>query len=297
MRDDLNDVQVFAAVVDAGSFTAAGRKLTMPKSTVSTRVSQLEERLNTRLLERTTRRLSLTEAGRIYFHSCQRVLAELTHGREAVAHLNEAPRGILRVSLPFAFARSMLTPLLPEFTARFPELSLHLDVNNRRADLLSENIDVALRVKRHISEETESTKIAEVVQNLVAGKGYVDRYGLPKKPADLVDHHVLAWADGNGEAHLWRENGDPSRVVTVIPRIAVGEPESRAEMVRRNLGIGWLPSFLCDPGLASGDLVACLPDHPIPNAIIYAVTPTIRSQDHRVQAFVDFLRESFEDTF
>ena len=295
MNEDLNDLAVFSAVVETGTFTAAGKRLGMPKSTVSTRVSALEEQLNVRLLERTTRRLSLTEAGRLYFDACQRVLQEVANARQAVDSLVDAPRGKLRVSLPFAFARSLLAPLLPRFSQLYPELTLLLDVNNRRVDLLRDNLDVALRVRRLATDETVSMPIATFKQKLVASSSYVEMFGLPESPAELASHKVLAAADEFGNARLWRETGDESQVVEVKPKIGVGEPETRAMFVKQGLGIGWLPSFHCDEELAAGTLVECLADQPIPDAVVYAVMPTIRSNDLRVRVFVEFLRESLHN--
>ncbi len=294
MKDDLNDLAVFSAVVEAGTFTAAGKRLGIPKSTVSTRVSALEERLNVRLLERTTRRQALTEAGRLYFDVCQRVLQEIENGREVVASLVEEPRGTLRVSLPFAFARSVLAPLMSRFSALYPELTLQLQVNNQRVDLIRENIDVALRVQREASDEAVSMPIAKFKQKLVATPDYLVEFGVPEEPGDLRSHKVLAMSDQFGTARLWRETGDDSKTIDVKPSIAVGEPETRAALVKQGLGIGWLPPFLCAEEIAAGTLVECLSDYPIPDATLYAVAPTVRSKDHRVRTFVEFLRQSLD---
>jgi len=295
MKDDLNDLAVFSAVVEAGTFTAAGKRMGIPKSTVSTRVSALEARLNVRLLERTTRSQALTEAGRLYFDACQRVLEEVENGRKAVASVVDAPRGTLRVSVPFAFARSILAPLMPRFDALYPELTLQLQVNNQRVDLIRENIDVALRVQREASDEAVSMPIAKFKQMLVATPHYLAKFGVPSKPGDMRSHRVLAASDQFGKARLWRETGDDSKTIAVKPSIAVGEPETRAALIKQGLGIGWLPTFLCADELAAETLFECLAEHPIPEAVLFAVTPTSRSKDYRVTVFVSFLREAFEN--
>lgn len=294
MKDDLNDLTVFSAVVEAGTFTAAGKRLGIPKSTISTRVSALEERLNVRLLERTTRRQSLTEAGRLYFDACQRVLLEVENGRQVVASLVDEPRGTLRVSLPFALARSILAPLMPRFGALYPELTLQLQVDNQRVDLIRENIDVALRVQRDTSDEAVSMPIAEFNQVLVATPNYLAEFGVPEEPEDLRRHRVLVASDQFGKARLWRETGENSKTIEVKPSIAVGEPETRALLIKQGLGIGWLPAFLCAEEIAAGTLAVCLSDFPIPDATVYAVAPTVRSNDYRVRTFVEFLKKSLD---
>lgn len=294
MNEDLNDLAVFAAVVEAGTFTGAAQRLDMPKSTVSTRVMRLEKRLNARLLERSTRHQSLTEAGRVYFDACRRVLEEAENGRKALAGFIDEPRGTLRVSLPFAFARSMLAPRIADFLDRYPDIHLHLQVNNHRVDLVRENIDVALRVQRRVGEDEVALPVTTVEQKLVASACYADRHGLPHSPRELTQHRMLAACDAFGISEFWQETGRSELVVKVKPHIAVGEPETRAELIKNGHGIGWLPSFLCDTELKSGTLIQCLEDYPIPRATIHAVTPSIRSNDHRVRIFLDFLKISFE---
>lgn len=293
VKDDLNDVVVFAAVVEAGTFTGAASRLNMPKSTVSTRISRLEKRLNARLLERTTRHQSLTEAGRVYFDACRRILREVENAHKAVSGFVDQPGGVLRISLPFAFARSMLAPRLSDFSKKYPNLRIHLQVNNHHVDLVRENIDVALRVRRQLSDQEVPYEIVRIEQKMVASRDYIDSYGMPLEPSDLHSHRILAGANNCGIAEIWKENGDDAKIIRLEPFIAVAEPEARAVLIKHGHGVGWLPSFLCESELADGSLIQCLSNFPIPDAIVFAVTPSIRSNDHRVRIFIDFLRESF----
>lgn len=290
-RYDLNDLVIFAAVVEAGSFTAAAKRLSMPKSRVSMRVSELEYRLDVRLLERTTRSLALTEVGRLFFNSCKRVVDEANAGQQIIENLTNSPKGVLRVSAPFAFARSVFAPLVAKFGEHYPEITLSLEVNSTEVDLMRSNIDVALRVRRVIDRETKCEAILEFAQRLVATPSYLAINGTPKKPDDLKNHKVLAGADVQGYATLWKETAGAVESVKVMPQVVVGEPEVRAVMIKNDVGIGWLPAFLCDTELANGSLVECLADYPIPNAVMYVATPSLRAYDIKVRALIEFIKQ------
>lgn len=291
-REDLNDLAIFAAVVEAGAFTSAGRVLGMPKSTVSTRISNLEDRLKVRLLERTTRRLALTEAGRLYFSACKRVLEEAERGRLLMENLKESPCGILRVSLPFAFARSILAPLTADFIRQFPDITLQFHVSNDYIDLIKEDIHLALRVKVGDSNQEKAILLGEYRQHLVASSDYLQEFGTPTDPDDLRNHRVIASSSQDGKAVFCGGLAANSMLLDVKPAIIANEPETRAQLIKGGCGIGWLPDFLCRKEMETGSLVSIFSDKSIANARIYAVTPTTKSHDYRVLLFVRYLQGS-----
>lgn len=291
MRCDLNDIAIFLAVCDTGSFTRGGNSLGLPKSTVSTKIMALEKRLSAKLLERTTRQLRLTEAGRVYLASCRRVMAEVESGRQSVEYLNAAPRGQLRITVPFAFAHALLAPLMPKFLKLYPEIQLVIDVSNHEVDLIKENIDVALRIHRAEVDDRKAIKIVEFPQLLVASKNYFEIMGVPKAPDELMRHRVLAPANNNGLADVWGDMGNKMVDCFLKPFIDIREPETRLELIKRDLGIGWMPYFMCTEDVSKGVLLQCLNNWTIPNALLYAVTSSHMKQDIKVKAFVSFLAE------
>lgn len=292
MKQDLNALTVFARVARMGSFTAAARALDMPKATVSSMVASLERQLGTRLLERTTRRVSLSEAGRVFLASCERVLEEVDNGRSAVEALSAAPRGRLRVCAPFALSRSVLGPLLPAFCARYPDLRVSLDVNNRAADLLGDDSDVALRVGPLPEKAGQVHRITVFSTQLIASRSYVARRGRPRVADDLLQHDLIGRTDRDGQLRWVLRQGDRVAAIEQQPRLGVNDPDTAAALIARDCGIGWLPSFLSRDGLAEGRLVRCLPDWDAAPVELNALLPSAHTSSPKALALIGFLREA-----
>lgn len=292
MKTDLNALTVFARVARMGSFTAAGKALDMPKATVSGMVASLERQLGTRLLERTTRRMSLTEAGQVFLVSCERVLEEVDNGRNAVEALSTAPRGRLRVCAPFALSRSVLGPLLPAFSARYPDLRVALDVNNRAADLLGDDSDVALRVGTLPEKTGPVHRITLFSTHLIASCAYVARRGMPRDAADLPQHDLIGRTDRDGQLQWVLRQGDTVVAIEARPRLSVNDPDTAAVLIARDSGIGWLPSFLSREGLAEGRLVHCLPDWDATPVELNALLPSAHARSPKAMALIEYLREA-----
>ncbi|MBL8803966.1 MAG: LysR family transcriptional regulator [Planctomycetes bacterium] len=287
MKDDLNALLVFARVAQSGSFTAAAKALDMPKATVSGMVSALETRLGTRLLERTTRKVSLTEAGRVYLASCQRALEAVQDGRAAVEALAAQPQGRLRLSAPFALSRSVLAPLLAAFITRYPQLRVTLDVNNRPVDLLAEDQDLALRVGAPPPNAAQTHRITVFSTRLYASPSYLQRRAMPRHPDELPGHDLLGYADRDGRLHWRLRRGDEVVLVEARPRLSVNEPDTNVGLIAGGCGIGWLPSFL-----VREDFVRCLPDWDDEPVELNALLPTARSRNPKAMALIEFLRQS-----
>ena len=288
---DLNDLFFFAQVVEHGSFTGAARALGMPKSTVSRRVALLEKRLDTRLLHRTTRRLSLTDIGRVYYSHCQTVLAAADAADEAVLQVHSEPRGLIRVSCPVSLCQSLMVKAVPEFMARYPQVRILLEATNRRVDLVEEGIDVAIRVRTRL--EDSSLVLRQFVFSrmvLAAGPGLLETYGTPEHPIDLSRYPTLSlnFVDGRYYFNLESEQHG-SLSISHEPSLITDEMLVLREAAIAGQGITALPAFLCHEALASGQLVRVLPEWSLPQGVVHAVYPYRRGMLPAVRHFIDYL--------
>ncbi len=289
---DLNELLIFTRVVQAGSFTAAARALGMPKSSVSRKVSELEDRVGARLLQRTTRKLGLTDAGRIYFDHSARIVAEVEEADRAVSRLHAAPRGLLRATLPLSFA--LLGPVIAEYLKRYPEVRVELYCTDRRVDLVEEGFDVAVRAGPLGDSSLIARGLGTIRRVLVAAPAYLRRRGRPRTPADLTRHGCLAFAaDGAGGAWELRD-GDRVEEVRVAPRLAVNDFELMRTAVLAGLGIAWMPAFLCADDLRAKRLERVLPGWASAEAPLHVVYPTARHLTPKVAAFVALLRKRLD---
>ncbi|MGH8126508.1 MAG: LysR substrate-binding domain-containing protein, partial [Rhodanobacteraceae bacterium] len=223
---DLNDVYFFAAVVEHGGFSAASRAINVPKSRLSKRVSQLEGSLGVRLLQRTTRKFVVTEAGERFYRHCQAMLAEVRAAAEDAASLGGEPRGLVRLSCPVSLSQSLLAPLLPEFMKRFPQVQLRVLSSNRRVDVVGEGFDVVVRVREKLDTDAElvarSFGPKRVV--LVASPAFLAEHGEPASPQQLSTLPVLSVFEHEGEQTWELYDGACARtVVRVRPRLVTGE--------------------------------------------------------------------------
>ncbi len=285
---NLNEMVVFAKVVQAGSFRAAARELQMPKSTVSRRVAALEERLGARLLQRTTRKLSLTELGDVYLHHCTRIVAEIEEAELAVTKLQAAPRGVLRVSAPLN--PGFLGPTITEFLRRYPETRIEMVSTDRVVDLVAEGIDVAIRVGRLADSTLICRALGKGSMLVVASPDYVDRHGAPETPNDLKTHDCLVFAAGQTRTQWQLRSGQTTSNVTVSARIVVNDFGILQQAALTSLGIALLPLQLCLEHIEAGRLVHLLPDWRPPDVPMQAVYPSTRHLSPKLTSFLDLLR-------
>ena len=291
--DTLAGMAVFAHVVDDGGFSAAARRLGLSKSAVSKQVAALEDRLGARLLNRTTRRMSLTEAGAALIDRCRRVLAEVEAAATAVGQLQAAPAGVLRVNAPVTFGSMHLAPAIPEFLARHPGVSVDLTLNDRMVDLVEEGFDVAIRIARLADSSLVARKLAPMRAVMVASPAYLARYGTPVRLADLAGHECMnyAYAAAGDE---WRAAGPEGEdAMRVTGRLRANNGEVLLAAALAGGGIAMLPTFIAGAALASGRLVQVLPAWDNRTAAIHAVWPSGRHPSPKLRAFVDFLAERF----
>ncbi|HEY5612423.1 MAG TPA: LysR substrate-binding domain-containing protein, partial [Lysobacter sp.] len=219
---DLNDLYYFAMVVDHSGFAAAERALGIPKSRLSRRISQLETDMGVRLLQRSTRRFAVTDVGTSVYRHAQSMLAEAQAAHEVVDRLSAEPRGLVRVSVPVELAQRYMPKLLPEFLARYPQVRVHLQVGNRRVDVINEGIDVALRVRSSLDDDGSLVmrSFGQVQELLVASPAYLKRRGLPRTPEELADHVTLSTSEDDARQR-WELHGPDGEVrrIDLKPRV------------------------------------------------------------------------------
>jgi DNA-binding transcriptional LysR family regulator len=294
--EDLNDIAVFVAVVDAGSFTLAAERLKVSRPAVSKQVSRLEESLGVRLLHRTTRRLSLTEAGQIFHERASRGLDDLAEARAEVAFLQQKPRGVLRINVPMSFGILHVAPLLPGFLRENPELSVEMDLSDRKLDVIEEGFDVSVRISDLPDSSLVARRLARCRHVIVAAPAYLERHGEPKTPADLQAHNVLGYSLQHSalQWHFLAPDGQPEQV-TVSGRLQANNSLALRESLLAGMGIARTPTFLVGEDLRKNRLVAVLDDYRSPEVSIYLVYPQRRHLSPKVRAFADFLAGHFKD--
>ncbi|HEX5342577.1 LysR family transcriptional regulator [Vogesella indigofera] len=292
---DLNDLYFFAKVAEHGGFMAAARQIGVPKSRLSRRVAELEAQLGVQLLQRTTRRLALTEVGQAYFGHCQAMLAEAEAAQEAIARATDVPRGLVRVSCPDLLAQSLLAPLLPEFMAQYPEVRILLEVTGRRVDLINDGIDVALRVRLRLEDSASivARPLGQSPSFLVASPALLAERGLPQHPSELASWPALVMSrpDGRGEWTMHDEVGQLYSVQLASPRLMTDNLVVLAQAAIDGCGVAALPVLVCQQALADGRLRRLLPNFSMPGGILHLAFTGRRHLVPAVRVFVDFLVE------
>lgn len=294
--DRFETLQTFVAVVEAGSFSAAAARLDCAKSAASRQVAALEGHLGVQLLNRTTRRLSLTDAGREFYERAQRILADLEEAELSVAAEQTALRGRLRLAAPLSFGLRHLAPALDEFLADHPELVLDLDLDDRRINLVEEGFDLALRIGELADSSLVARPLAPIRMQLCASPAYLRRHGTPQTPADLAFHAGLVY--GNiPEAQQWRflDANDKVHSVKVPARLRANNGDVLVQAALAGLGLVVTPTFIAHRALAAGELVPVLPEYRAPGTRAYAVYPSRRHLPQRVRVLIDFLAQRFGD--
>jgi DNA-binding transcriptional LysR family regulator len=284
------DLRLFVAVAQTGGITAAARLLGLQKSAVSRDLMRLEEEVGARLLHRTTRKVSLTEAGRLLAAYAGRVVEEMDAAAVALEAMRETPRGELRVSLPFAFARFVLAPALPRFRAAYPEVRLRLDASPRIVDLVEEGFDAAIRVGELPASSLVARLLGASPLVLAASPGYLAARGEPARLADLAEHDLVDLAPG-GSRDRWTlaQVGGGAEVVPVSPALSVADPSLARDLVVQGLGVGVLPGLYLGDDLAVGRLRPVLPGWNLGAPPIHIVYPSRRSLPPKTRAFLDFV--------
>jgi DNA-binding transcriptional LysR family regulator len=291
---DLNALVVFTHVVKLGSFVGAARHLNLPKATVSRRIQQLEDSLQVKLLERSTRVMRLTEIGKLYYEYCDRIVAEIEEGNAAIDQQQAEPQGILRTSAPSAFTHLFLKDLIPEFLSRYPKIQLNHCIVNHAVNPLQKGFDISFRIGRIEDSLLRIQPLGEASRQLFASPTYLKRCHAPHTLAEL-DHHDTIFI-GNTDSPKWELHHKltGNHTITLNPRCWVNDPTIGFEMVLAGVGIGLLPVFLCIEAIQSGALVPLLEDWSAAPVPLSAIFPTKRERSPKVKAFLQFLQENLQ---
>jgi len=294
---DLNDLFYFSIVVEKGGFAAAGRALDIPKSRLSRRISQLEERLGVRLLQRSTRRFAVTDAGQRFYRHCQAVMAEAQAAEEAVAQLTSEPRGLVRMSCPVSITQNAMAGILPGFLEKYPQVKLLLLSTNRRVDLINEGVDVALRVRFKLDTDADLVvrSFGHSRALLVASPGYLDARGRPGQPEELAGHDTISIAEL--DAQSWELTGRDGRRFQLEhqPRLMCGDFPLVRAAAEQGLGVALLPESVCCAALSSGRLEVILPEWSPPQGVVHCVYPSRRGVLPAVRVLIDWLAEKMPE--
>ncbi len=291
----LSNLVAFAHVARAGSFSAGAERLDIATSVASKRVSKLERALGVRLLHRTTRRLSLTEAGEAYLEHCGRILEELDLGEAAVGKLRGKARGLLRVTAPTEYSSHRIAPLLPAFLAQYPEIVIELEASDRVVGLVQERYDIGIRILREPPPGMAQRRLAPLRSVVCASPAYLKRRGTPHAPEDMERHDCLTIPDymGRGEWLFARDGREIS--VRVRGRCTSNSSGALRTLALAGVGIALLPDYVAAADVASGALRAVLGDYEsYPGVAVYAVYPQQRFVPPKLRAFIDFIAARLE---
>ncbi|MDR3412010.1 MAG: LysR family transcriptional regulator [Formivibrio sp.] len=294
--DRIAAMQVFMRVAEAGSFVRAAEQLGLSTTATSRMVAELEAHLGARLLNRTTRSLSLTDTGRGYFERCESILAEVEEAEAQAGQQALNPTGILRLSAPIAFGAERLGNLLAGFRARYPQLVVDVTLADRMVDLVEDGIDLALRIATELDPSLVARRLARVHIVICAAPDYLARSGIPRTPQDLAQHACLQYTNSSRRSNEWIFDGPAGRESVMVDggwRANSGDLLRMAALAGE--GIVCQPSFLIGEDLRLGRLVPLLPDYHLPEFTMYAVYPSRRHVSAKVRAFVDYMVSQLGD--
>jgi DNA-binding transcriptional LysR family regulator len=292
--NNLTGMMVFAQVVQSSSFSKAAEVLGMSKSSVSKKISYLEDRLGVRLLNRTTRKLSLTEVGQAFYERCERIMAEAEEAELAITRLQDEPRGNLKLSAPVSFGVKHLGKPLAEFVRRYGELNIDVILNDRFVDIVDEGFDMALRIGRLSDSSLIARKVGSSRLMVSATPAYWDEHGRPSHPTDLENYECLAYTLSRDTGNWPFMEKGKEFTVKVKGNIKANNGDIVCDLSVAGTGVNMSPAFIVGRDVAEGRLEVVLQDYEIEPINIYAVYPHNRHLSAKVRLFVDFLKEWFD---
>lgn len=283
-------VSEFVAVAEAESFTQAAKKLTISTAQVSRQVSALEARLSTKLLYRTTRKVSVTEAGQIYYQHCRQVLDGLEEAERTMTNLQLAPKGKLKLTAPITYGEKTIAPLVNDFVQQYPELEVQMILTNQKLDLVAEGFDLAVRLGKLEDSSMMAKRLSSRTQYICASPQYLSAYGQPQRLSDLEQHNCL---QGNLDYWRFQEQGQ-ARNIRVKGNIRCDSGWALLDAALKGIGIVQLPDYYVHAALAKGKLVPLLAQYQEPDEGIWALYPHNRHLSPKVRMLLDFLSGSLE---
>ena len=295
--DQIQAMRIFVRVVEAGTFTRAADSLNLPKATVTKHVQALEERLRVKLLNRTTRRVTVTPDGAAYYDRTVRLLTDLDDIEASMTNARANPRGRLRIDVGTSVAQLLIIPQLAEFHARYPDIQVDLGVSDRTVDLIGDNVDCVIRGGELSDQSLVARRIGNLEFITVAAPAYLERKGTPTHPLEIEEKHtgVICFSPQSGRNYpLEFRRGDESIDITGPYQLSVNESNAYVTSIVAGLGIGQIISWQAQRYLDSGALVQLLPDWTQPLLPVYVVYPPNRHLSAKVRAFVDWAAELFQ---
>ena len=288
--ESLTDIAVFVQVVDSGSFTAAAERLEISKSVVSKYVSRLEDRLGARLLNRTTRRLSLTEVGHVFYERSRKGLADIEDAELEVSRMQGTPRGTLRLNTPMSFGIMHIAPGLAEFMRQYPDVTVDMNLNDRIVDVIDEGYDVSIRIAELPDSSLVARRLAPCRHAIVAAPEYLEARGTPRTPAELQDHNIITYRyQESAQEWHFRSADNKASAVPVAGSLTVDNSLAIRAALLAGVGIGRTPTFVVGEDIREGRLVSLLKGSETLEVSIYLVYAQRRHMSPKVRAFLDFM--------
>ena len=287
--DKLNAISVFCKVIETQSFTQAANQQNISVAMASKLVSQLEEHLKTRLLQRTTRKIVPTEAGMLYYQRCQAILLDLSEADSSISNMATSLQGNLLISVPRDFGLLYISPNLPKFIALHPNLHVEIEFEDKRVDLVAEGYDLALRIGYMQDSSLVARKISSSPMHFVASPSYLEARGIPLTPDDLEYHQGLLYKSSLNQVHWQSTKANQIQRYKIQSKVVSNNGMALLEMTKAGLGISNSPSFFVKDALASGELVEILSEYKQKPLDIYVVYPNRRHLPAKVRAFIEFL--------
>ncbi len=288
--DRLDTMHTFVRVAELGSFSEAARQMDVARSVVTRQIAALEARLGSKLIARSTRSLALTSAGSAYLEKCREILNLVEAADGVAAQEHQAPRGLLRVSVPLSFGLRHLAPLLTDFSVTYPEVTVDLDFTDRRVKLIEEGLDMAIRITAQLDPLDVARRIGFSRLVVVASPDYLRRHGEPTHPAQLADHQCLVYLPSQQAGWTFLIDGQAQRF-PVTGRLRANNGDAILDASCRGLGISCQPTFIAAPALEAGRVKAILTAYRMPELGIHALLPGNRYVPHRVRVLIDYLAE------
>lgn len=287
-------MRMYVAVVDGGSFAAAADKLDISRAMVSKQIQKLEEHLGTRLMNRTTRRLSLTETGRAFYERSTQIMGDVEEAEQIAGQMTRRPQGVLRVAIPLSYGQHRLAAVIGHYTQAYPQVQLDISLSDRKVDLIDEGFDLAIRIGAMPQSDLIARKLGGVHSIVCAAPAYLASHGAPQTPADLAGHACLGYTL-TGTGAEWRlEGADGSVTVPISGPIRADNGDIIRLAALGGAGIVFQPQFIVDDDIAAGRLVRVLPEWQSAELGVYAVYPSRKHLSAKVRTFVDFLVAALE---
>lgn len=291
----LEEMQVFVRIVDAGSITKAAEQLGLAKSAVSKRLSDLENRLGSKLLNRTTRKSSLTESGSQYYQRAKLLLSEVEALNDDITCTTKVLSGTLKLAVPLSFGITHLTPAIDLFMRQHPELKVELDFSDRKVDIIEGGYDLALRIGTLQDSSLQARKITPIKHVLCASPSYLEQHSLPSEPQQLKQHKILKYGSLPLAGIQLEDQAGQTHLVHLEPHLIANNGDAIKQLAQAGHGIVVLPTFIAWDALAKGELVPVLEDYSLPSMMAYVIYSPNRYLPQKVRRFIDFLLQRFGD--